>query len=280
MGMRSEVQENGELSITSGSLGSFVMKCGGSTLAALPDSFFDDLRELQENGAQPVIVHGGGPAISDNLAKLGIESEFVNGLRKTTEDVLDVVEMVLSGSINKQIVRRIQNVGGRAWGLSGVDGSLIQAKPVENSAEVGWVGEVTYVEASLIQGVQNMGYIPVIAPIGIDKSGQRYNINADTAAGAVASHLGVSRMIVVTDVPGIMRNVDGEKVVLPTVTVKQINEMIATGEIYGGMIPKVRAAMSCIHGDVQEVVIVNGSEPKVLSRVMQGETIGTRIARG
>ena len=129
---------------------------------------------------------------------------------------------MLSGGINKQIVRRIQNVGGRAWGLSGVDGSLIQAKPVANSAEVGFVGEVTYVEASIIQGVQDMGYIPVIAPIGIDLSGQRYNINADTAAGAVASHLGVSRMIVVTDVPGIMKSVNGEKVVLSFVTVKKL----------------------------------------------------------
>jgi len=274
-----ESHEAGELQAATVQ-GSFVMKCGGSTLAALPDSFFHDLRQLQESGVQPVIVHGGGPAISDNLAKLGIESEFVHGLRKTTEDVLDVVEMVLSGSINKQIVRRIQNVGGRAWGLSGVDGSLIQAKPVANSAEVGFVGEVTHVEASIIQGVQEMGYIPVIAPIGIDLSGQRYNINADTAAGAVASHLGVSRMIVVTDVPGIMKTVNGEKVVLTSVTMQEIDDMIETGEIYGGMIPKVRAAMSCIHGDVQEVVIVDGSEPKVLSRVMQGEIIGTRIARG
>ena len=280
MGTSTEGQEKEQHPITSIEQPSFVMKCGGSTLAALPDSFLHDLRELQESGVRPVIVHGGGPAISDNLAKLGIESEFVNGLRKTTEEVLDVVEMVLSGSINKQIVRRIQNVGGRAWGLSGVDGMLIQAKPVANSAEVGWVGEVTHVEATLIQGVQAMRYIPVIAPIGIDKSGQRYNINADTAAGAVASHLGVERMIVVTDVPGIMQTVNGEKVVLPTVTMQQINDMIESGEIYGGMIPKVRAAMSCIHGDVQEVVIVDGSEPKVLSRVMQGETIGTRIARG
>ncbi|MGF7049267.1 acetylglutamate kinase [Paenibacillus sp. DS2015] len=270
-------QEKGHHEVVS--RGNFVMKCGGSTLAALPDSFFDDLRQLQQNGLQPVIVHGGGPAISNNLSKLGIESEFVNGLRKTTEDVLDVVEMVLAGSINKQIVRRIQNVGGRALGLSGVDGSLIQAKPVANSIEVGFVGDVTYVESSIIEGVLHMGYIPVIAPIGIDDVGQRYNINADTAAGAVASHLGVSRMIVVTDVPGIMKTVNGELVVLGSITVQEIEEMIATGEIYGGMIPKVRAAMSCIHGNVQEVVIVDGSTPQVLSRVMQGDVLGTRIIK-
>ncbi|WP_211749582.1 acetylglutamate kinase [Paenibacillus sp. Marseille-Q4541] len=255
------------------------MKCGGSTLAALPASFFEDLHELQTEGMQPVIVHGGGPAISENLAKLGIETEFVNGLRKTTEPVLDVVEMVLAGSINKQIVRLIQTSGGKALGLSGVDGGLIQAEPVSNHVEVGHVGDVTGVEATIIQGILEMGYMPVIAPIGIDKEGQRYNINADTAAGAVASHLGVERMIVVTDVPGIMKNVNGIKEVLPSVTVQEIQTMIQTGEIYGGMIPKVKAAIACIHGEVKEVVIVDGSEPGVLSRVVKGETIGTRIVQ-
>lgn len=259
--------------------GNFVMKCGGSTLAALPDSFFEDLKYLQNEGMQPVIVHGGGPAISETLTKLGIESEFVGGLRKTTEAVLDVVEMVLSGSMNKQIVRRIQRVGGRALGLSGVDGAMIQAKPVANSSEVGLVGDVTYVESGIIQGVMDMGYIPVIAPVGADLAGQRYNINADTAAGAVASHLGVDQMIVVTDVPGIMKTVQGNKRVLPSVTVQEIEDMIQTGEIYGGMIPKVRAATACIHGRVKEVVIVDGSEPQVLSRVMHGEALGTRIVR-
>ncbi|USB32819.1 acetylglutamate kinase [Paenibacillus sp. YPG26] len=257
----------------------FVMKCGGSTLNELPDSFFEDLIELQRKGIQPVIVHGGGPAISENLAKLGIETKFVGGLRYTSEEVLDVVEMVLSGSINKQIVRRIQSLGGQALGLSGVDGFLIQAKPVAASAEVGLVGDVTDVKASIIEGVTNLGYMPIIAPVGVGENGQRYNINADTAAGAVASKLGVQQMIVVTDVPGILSTVNGEKRVLPTVTVQQIEDMILTGEIYGGMIPKVRAAVACIHGQVKEVVIVNGSEPNVLSRVLSGEAIGTRIVR-
>lgn len=257
----------------------FVMKCGGSTLAALPDSFFEDLRTLQGSGVKPVIVHGGGPAISDNLAKLGIESSFVNGLRVTTEEVLDVVEMTLAGSINKAIVRRIQGSGGQALGLSGVDGNLILARPVANSDEVGQVGEVTEVKAEIIKGILSLGYIPVIAPIGVDAAGQRYNINADTAAGAVASFVESPSMIVVTDVPGIMRTIDGVKVVLPSVTVTQIEELIASGEIYGGMIPKVRAAMDCIQGSVSEVVIVDGKEPQVLSRVLGGEKLGTRIIR-
>lgn len=259
--------------------GLFVMKCGGSTLAALPDSFFEDLHELQASGVQAVIVHGGGPAISENLSKLGIESSFVNGLRVTTEDVLDVVEMTLAGSINKAIVRRIQGSGGLALGISGVDGNLITVRPVENSHEVGLVGEVTGVKTDIVTGILNMGYIPVIAPIGVDTAGQRYNINADTAAGAVASGIDSPQMIVVTDVPGIMREIEGQKVVLPSVTVQDIEEMIASGEIYGGMIPKVRAAMDCIQGSVSEVVIVDGKEPRVLGRILQGEALGTRIVR-
>jgi acetylglutamate kinase len=257
----------------------FVMKCGGSTLAALPDAFFEDLRALQEAGRIPVIVHGGGPAISETLDRLGIETEFVNGLRKTNEAVLDVVEMVLAGRINKEIVRRIQQSGGTAVGMSGTDGLLIEAEPVANAAELGFVGDVTHVNIRLVDGLVDMGYIPVIAPIGIDRQGQRYNINADTAAGAVASHLGVEQLIVVTDVPGILRTAGGEKVVLPTVTTAEIEAMIASGEIYGGMIPKVRAAAQCIQGRVREAVIVDGAEPRVLSRVLNGEKIGTRIRK-
>ncbi|RAV17415.1 acetylglutamate kinase [Paenibacillus contaminans] len=258
----------------------FVMKCGGSTLAALPESFFADLKRLQEDGLIPVIVHGGGPAINETLGKLGIESEFVGGLRKTSEAVLDVVEMVLAGQINKEIVRKIQKSGAKALGMCGVDGHLMLAQPVENAHEVGLVGDVVGVNAALIEGVVNMGYMPVIAPIGLgEDGGQRYNINADTAAGAVASHLGVERMIVVTDVPGIMRTVNGEKVVLPSVTKADIDEMIASGEIYGGMIPKVRAALQCIQGNVSEVVIVDGSVPEVLSKVLKEGNVGTRILR-
>ncbi len=258
----------------------FVMKCGGSTLAALPDAFFEDLRALQERGVQPVIVHGGGPAINETLGKLGIESRFVNGLRVTDEATLDVVEMVLAGRINKEIVRKLAKNGARAIGLSGTDGNMIEAKPVANSDEVGLVGDVSGVKADIIEGIISMGYIPVIAPIGIDGASQRYNINADTAAGAVASHLGVDTMIVVTDVPGIMRTVNGEKVVLPSVTFADIEEMIASGEIYGGMIPKVRAAMSCLHGNVREVLIVDGAAERVLSRAVTEGHIGTRITRG
>jgi acetylglutamate kinase len=257
----------------------FVMKCGGSTLAALPDAFFKDISDMQEKGIQPVIVHGGGPAINETLGKLGIESRFVGGLRVTDEATLDVVEMVLAGRINKEIVRKLQKNGAKSVGLSGTDGNLLVARPVANAQEVGLVGDVTGVNASLIEGIIELGYLPVIAPIGIDEASQRYNINADTAAGAVASALGVDTMIVVTDVPGIMRTVNGEKVVLPQVTFADIEEMIRSEEIYGGMIPKVRAAMSCLHGNVKEVLIVDGAAPRVLSRAVTEGNIGTRIVR-
>jgi acetylglutamate kinase len=213
------------------------------------------------------------------LSKLGIETQFVNGLRYTTEEVLDVVEMVLSGTINKQLVRRIQSAGGQAIGLSGTDASLLLAKLVAQSAEVGLVGEVTKVNEKLLRGMLELGCMPVIAPLGITKDGQRLNINADSAAGAIASRLGVKQMIVVTDVPGIIRNINGEKRVLPVVTVQQTEDMIRSGEIYGGMIPKVRAAIDCINGEVQEVVIVPGSGKEVISSVLAGEPVGTRIVR-
>lgn len=257
----------------------FVMKCGGSTLAALPDSFYAQLRQLQAEATMPVIVHGGGPAISSMLDKLGIESEFIGGLRKTNEAVLDVVEMVLAGQINKQIVRRLNGIGAAAIGLSGTDGGLIQAMPVANADEVGYVGDVTQVNAELIEGVMALQYMPIIAPIGLDSNGQRYNINADTAAGAVAAHLGVEQLLVITDVPGIMKAEQGIKTVLPVVTTTAIEAMIASGEIYGGMIPKVRAAMQCMKGGVKEVVIADGAEPNVLRRIMAGESIGTRIVQ-
>ncbi|NEZ43361.1 acetylglutamate kinase [Paenibacillus alvei] len=270
-----ETQSNVQSSATA--VKRFVMKCGGSTLAALPDSFYEQLQQLQEEGTVPVIVHGGGPAISGMLDKLGIESEFIGGLRKTDEAVLDVVEMVLAGQINKQIVRRLTQVGAKAIGLSGTDGGLIQAEPVSNVDQVGYVGDVTQVRAALLTGLIDMNYMPVIAPIGLDGTGQRYNINADTAAGAVAAHLGAEQLIVVTDVPGIMRNTPEGKVVLPIVTTVDIEAMIASGEIYGGMIPKVQAAMKCLEGGVQEVVIADGAESDVLRRLMAGEPIGTRI---
>lgn len=257
---------------------SFVMKCGGSTLAALPDTFFEEIKLLHQQGTSAIIVHGGGPAINDVLQQLHIASFFVEGLRVTDEATLNVVEMVLGGQINKQIVRRIQSTGLRAIGLTGIDGHLIEAKPVKNHDQVGFVGEITQIEINLIRSLVSMGYIPVIAPIGISASGtQRYNINADTAAGAVASALEVDQLIMVTDVPGILKIVGGQKQVMSHASIEDIERMIDTQEIYGGMIPKVRAAIQGLQGNVKEVVIVDGAQPYALTQVLQGESIGTRI---
>lgn len=259
---------------------SFVIKCGGSTLAALPDSFYAELRLLREEGWSPVIVHGGGPAINDTLTRLGIESRFEGGLRVTSEEVLDVVEMVLSGAINKQVVRRLQAAGAPAVGLSGVDGGLIEAVPVENADCIGLVGEVAHVNGTLLNGILTLGYIPVVSPVGLDAQGAgRYNINADTAAGAVASAIGASRLIVVTDVPGILRETERGRETVPVITEEEIRAMIASGAIYGGMIPKVEAALACLHGQVREVVIVDGSVPGILRHTLLVGDTGTRIVK-
>lgn len=257
----------------------FVLKCGGSTLAELPDAFFIELKGLVDHGYQPIIVHGGGPAINQTLERLGIQSTFFDGLRRTDEATLGVVEMVLSGKINKEVVSRIQQHGARAIGLSGVDGLLLETRPVANADRLGFVGEVIAVNVGLLQGITEMGYIPVIAPVGIDRLGQRYNINADTAAGTVASQLGVQKMVVVTDVPGIMQTNGEENAVLSEATFSHIEAMIASGEIYGGMIPKVKAAMQCIQGEVQAVSIISGFEPEALSKAVQLGSGGTKIIK-
>jgi len=254
-----------------------VIKCGGSTLAALPDAFFRDMIGLFGRGIAPVIVHGGGPAINAMLEKLGIESTFVDGLRVTTPDVLDVVEMVLGGAINKDIVRRIGQNGGRAAGFSGIDGGTIRAVP-KDGGRLGFVGDIAEVDAGLIRAAAAAGYIPVVAPLGLGPDGNTYNINADTAAGAVAAARGARRLIVVTDVPGILRTVDGEKRLMPEASVADIEAMIRSGDIYGGMIPKVRAAIQCLEGGVREVVICDGSMPGVLGRAASGDpAVGTRV---
>lgn len=256
-----------------------VIKCGGSTLAQLPAGFFRDMNRLRDSGAVPVIVHGGGPAISGMLDRLGIASEFVDGLRVTTAEVLAVVEMVLGGSINKEIVRKIGQHGGKAAGFSGVDGGTIRVRPAADR-RLGYVGEIAGVETGLIRAVAESGHIPVIAPLGLGPDGQTYNINADTAAGAVALALGAERLIVVTDVPGILRTENGEKRLMPRASVADIGAMIAGGDIYGGMIPKVRAAISGLAGGVREVVIADGSMPDVLTRIAAGdETVGTRVVQ-
>lgn len=253
-----------------------VLKCGGSTMEQLPDSFFSTIAALQRDGQQLVIVHGGGPAINALLAALQIEPEFVDGLRVTCDQTMQVVEMVLAGTINKQLVRRIHQAGGKAWGVSGEDGALLTAR--KTAKPLGQVGEIEQVDVTLIQTILAAGYIPIIAPVAISADGKSsFNINADIAAGAIAAALEAEKLLMVTDVPGILHKDErGEKKLLAQTNPAQIEDLIASGEIYGGMIPKVKAALDALQEGVTKVVICRG-EADDLEQACAGGQVGTTI---
>lgn len=235
-----------------------VLKCGGSSVNDLSDDFFDNIKALKKAGMKPVIVHGGGPAIKAMLEELEITFEFVDGLRKTTDEMMDIVEMVLSGNVNPRLTRRVNECGIPAVGLSGSDMHVLKATPIDLQ-RYGLVGEVSDVNVSFMKQLLAQDIVPIISPVAIGDDMRRYNINADTAAGAVASALGAAQLIFVTDVPGILR--EGE--LLDVVTTEQIEQLIEDGTIYGGMIPKVRAAMKGLTGNVQEVMIINGKKSEL-----------------
>ncbi len=246
-----------------------VLKCGGSSLEDLSDQFFENIRNLQKAGKKPVIVHGGGPAIQQMLDKLRIPSEFIDGLRKTTEAMMEVVEMVLVGKVNPALTRRVNEAGIRAVGLSGSDAHFLKAEPV-NREKYGLVGEVVGVDTEYIHQLLKLDVLPIISPIALGNDGKRYNVNADTAAGAIASALGAEELIFVTDVPGILQ--DGE--LLEHVTASQVKELIAKGVIYGGMLPKVEAALKGISSNVQKVMIVDGKDSQLKNKSqLKGTTI-------
>ncbi|PAV29790.1 acetylglutamate kinase [Virgibacillus profundi] len=254
-----------------------ILKMGGSVLAKLPDSFYKMVAGLKESGiCEPVIVHGGGPEINQTLEKFGVKSSFVDGLRVTTDEVLDVAEMVMSGSINKNITIKLQKAGVLACGISGVDCSLLKAEPVDPKGSLGHVGQVTDVNKDWLKLIIDNGGIPVISPIGMDASGQRYNINGDMAAAAIAESL-KGKLIFISDVPGVISTFNGKKTVLTKLTKQQIEEMIASGTIYGGMIPKVRSAINALDGGVQESVILNGLIPTDLEDYIEGKEVGSKV---
>jgi len=254
-----------------------VIKCGGSVLENLPRSFYEDVVQMHQLGEwTPIIVHGGGPLITSLLKNLNVETTFVNGLRVTNHDVLDIVEMVLSGSVNKLVVRNLVEVGGNAFGISGVDGGLLKAVPTSDAKTLGFVGEVVDVNQSVIEGIVNQGYIPVISPIGIDASGQRYNINGDIAASAIAKALGAN-LCFISDIPGILIEKNGVKTKLDKATKSTIEELINNQTIYGGMIPKVKAAIDGLVHNIPEVGIINGFDKNSLIDYTAGKDIGTKI---
>lgn len=246
-----------------------VLKCGGSSIDDLSDDFFENISTMIQAGTKPVIVHGGGPAIKDMLEKLAIKFEFVDGLRKTTEPMMEIVEMVLSGSVNPKLVRRVNETGINALGVSGTNMKILEGTAIDYD-KYGLVGEVTAVNTGLLQQLIAADIVPIISPIALGADGKTYNVNADTAAGAVASALAAEQLIFVTDVPGILQ--DGT--LIEEVTVAEIEELIAQEVIYGGMIPKVKAAMKGLLGNVQEVMIVNGKESALRS---DNSLVGTTI---
>ena len=232
-----------------------VIKLGGHAMGSdeAMASFARDVVLMQQVGANPVIVHGGGPMINAMLERLNIQSEFVNGKRVTDAATMEVVEMVLSGLVNKRIVQAIGAQGGRAVGLSGKDAQLVTC--TQTNPELGFVGTPSVVDASILEDLFSSNIIPVIAPLGAGENGETFNINGDTAAGAIAGALKADRLLLLTDVAGV-KNADGE--VLTEMTAAQIRELTADGTIAGGMIPKTETAVDAINEGVRAVVILDG----------------------
>ncbi|WP_071393887.1 acetylglutamate kinase [Bacillus tuaregi] len=233
-----------------------VIKCGGSILDELTPAFFASLKELQGHGYRLVFVHGGGPDINKMLAMYQVEPEFHNGLRKTTKETLEVVELVLSGQTNRKLVQKLTQNGFQTIGLNGSDGNLLQADFIDQQS-LGFVGEITKVNDQLISILIQEGMIPVITPIAVHETGQKLNINADYAAAAVAGAIGAEQCIFVTDVEGIMV----ENQVVHSVEKEQVEKYIEDGTIYGGMIPKVTSALSALDKGLSSVMIVSGKAP-------------------
>ena len=271
-----------------------VVKYGGNAMIdeELKNSFARDMVMLKLVGINPIVVHGGGPQIGELLERLNIQSRFVNGMRVTDSETMDVVEMVLGGQVNKEIVSLINSHGGMAVGLTGKDANLIRARKLEvvdrspelerpEIIDIGHVGEVSSVNANLINRLVSDDYIPVIAPIGVGTDGASYNINADLVAGKVAEALGAEKLMLLTNIAGLM---DKEGKVLTGLSTAQVDALIADGTIYGGMLPKIRCALDAVQGGVGSAIIVDGRVPNaVLLELFTDTGVGTLItnqARG
>ncbi len=250
-----------------------VVKYGGAAMeTGVPEHFAQDIVLMKQTGIDPVIVHGGGPQIGSMLKRLSIATEFVDGLRVTDAAAIEVVEMVLTGAINKQIVSGINAAGGRAVGVSGKDGNLVVARKLERdridpatgvreALDLGFVGEPETVNPEVLKTIMRSDLIPVIAPIGVGRKGETYNINADTVAGAVAGAMTAARLILLTDVEGVL---DRDGKLISRLTVSQARTLIADGTISGGMIPKIETAIEAVESGVHAAVILDGRIPHVL----------------
>lgn len=242
-----------------------VVKYGGAAMkdGRLKAGVIRDIVFMACVGIRPVVVHGGGPEINLWLGKLGIEPQFKDGLRVTDAPTMDVVEMVLVGRVNKELVSLINQEGGKAVGLCGVDGNLITARP-QGSADVGFVGEVSSIDSGILKSLVESGYIPIVSSVASDETGQAYNINADTVAGEIAAALGAEKLILLTDTKGILKDYKDPSTLLPKLDIQQARQLIETGVVAGGMIPKVNCCVRSLAQGVGAAHILDGRVPHAL----------------
>ena len=258
-----------------------VIKYGGNAMINqdIMSSVLEDIALLKQVGVKPVIVHGGGPIINNRLKRLSIESEFHNGLRITTEEIMEVVEEALIGHVNTNILSLANSMGSNAVGLSGKDNNLIMAKKYSDAEQdLGYVGEIDKINPDILENVLENDYLPVIAPVGTDGKGQSYNINADLAAGYIASALGAEKLILLTNIDGILTNPEDSESVISQLTINDVEEMIEQEKIIGGMIPKVRACIQALNKGVSKTHILDGRvSHALLLEIFTDQGIGTMI---
>ena len=255
-----------------------VIKYGGNAMvnATLKEQVMEDIVLLHLTGVKVVLVHGGGPEISELMNKLGKKAEFVDGLRVTDKETMDIVQMVLAGKINKSLVNFIEKKGGKAMGLSGMDGRLIEAKVKDE--RLGYVGSITNVNIAPVADLLEKDYIPVVSTIGCDADGNAYNINGDTAAAFIAGALGAERLIMMTDIAGVLRDKDDVSTLIPHITVNEAKQLYKEGVISGGMIPKVDCCIEAINHGVKKVIIMDGRVPhSILMELFTDEGAGTMV---
>ncbi len=260
-----------------------VIKYGGNAMIndIMKNAVVSDCILLSLVGINTVLVHGGGPEISAMLGKLGKETHFINGLRYTDEETMDIVQMSLAGKVNKDLVTLISRAGGKAVGLCGIDGELIKAKKLEDGEnDYGFVGEITAVNTKIIEDNIRSGYIPVIATVASGEDGHSYNVNADTAAAYIAGKLGAEKLMLLTDTKGVLADKDDETTLIPKIAVDEINEYISKGIIVGGMIPKLRCCETAIKTGVNSAHIIDGRVAhSILIEMFTDGGIGTMIDR-
>ena len=258
-----------------------VVKYGGNAMINedLKMQVMEDIVLLWLIGVKIVLVHGGGPEINDLMKRLGKQAEFVNGLRVTDKETVDIVQMVLAGKVNKTLVNLLEMKGGKAMGISGMDGRLIEARIKDE--RLGYVGEITKIHIRPVTDLLEKGYIPVISTVGCDKEGNTYNINGDTAAAYIAGALNAERLIMMTDIAGVLRDKDDPSSLIAEISVKEAEELQAQGIISGGMIPKVECCVEAIREGVKNVIIMDGRVPhSILMELLTDEGAGTMVVGG